>query len=458
MPLRKDIIVFEEKKMKKRLTLITAIFILFVSTVYADGDPKVVLSGFYEAHNKVKVKTENIDDIKQIDWYVDEIAVAQGNEYIISDYDSGCEIKAIVTDEQGNKYESNIKKINDILKKKEDSFSFSNDGDKASYEFKIDGTEFLLLNATEDDKSTFFVVKKEPIEARVFNKNTKSVAGNNPQHFYDMSAFLNNTSMGYGYLMDDELEERETAENYTESGYKGNDNYTQIPNSIFEHIDREHVWKCEPAKIGQAYEYCVKAGIVLPSTTDVRKYPFAFYGISNAWLRTPRGTNLGNEREVMFLDGDKVSYAEYSEEKNLMLEFYLDREFFLKNKLTSAGAEVLKILTETYDYNELLSLYTEKELDNLGYKKYILKSAQADNMGSININLQSTEKEPVELYVMVLAYDEKDMLMGASCEKITPVCGDNEITATQNGEYSKIMVMLTNDKLVPMAQSLTVTK
>lgn len=444
--------------MKKKFILTTAVFMLFSSAVFADSTPKVSLNGFYEAHNKVRVKTENIENIKEIVWYIDDSETAKGEEYVISDYDSGCDLKAVVIDEDGNEYESNIRKIENTLKKKEDSFDFSNDIDKKLYSFCAGGTEFLLLNATEDDNSKFLTVTEQPIEARAFNKKTEFAAGNNPQHFYDMLAFLNNMPAGYGFMMDDVLEEKAVAEDYTASGYKRNELYTSLPACVLDHIDWEHVWKCEAVKIGPVYEYCVKGGIVLPSAADVRKYPFAFYDLSNVWLRSARGSNSGNENQVLYLDGGKVLYDEYTAEKRLMPEFYLDRKFFLENKITLAGAEVIKMLSENYGYDELLTLYSEQELKNLGYKKYMFKSAAADNAGNVNIKLQSSETEAAELYVLVLSYDSNNMLTGASCEKIQPIYGENDITAVQNGEYSKITIMLTDRTLVPAAQSIDIIK
>lgn len=440
--------------MKKRLAFVIAVVMTFASTAFAEGEPKVTLSGVYEAHNKVRVKTDNIGNIKNVIWYVDDIETAQGEEYVISDWDSGCELKAVVVDEKDNEYESNVKWIEEPLKKKEDSFEFSNSGDKSEYQFSACGEEFLLLDVTEDDNSKFLVVKKDPIGSRAFNTMVDFTSENSAQHFYDMSAFLNNDSAGCGYNMDDVLETHEVAADYRTAGYNGSKGYTQLPKAVYDHIDKEHVWKCEPVKIGQAYEYCVKGGIVLPSAAEVRKYPFAFYDVSDTWLRSARGAKDGNGKQALFLDGGKVSYDEYSVSKQLMPEFYLDREFFLENKVTQIGSEAMSMISKNYSMEELTTLYSEAELENLGYKKYIFISAEEDGSGTLDVTIQSNVDNQEELYIIALSYDDEQRLIGASCiEAADLAAGENIYSIPVCEGYSKRTLMLTDRSLKPMAKS-----
>ena len=138
------------------------------------------------------------------------------------------------------------------------------------------------------------------------------------------------------------------------------------------HINFEHVWTDGESE--------VTAGIVLPSEAELVKYRSILGRKDKIWnngalgwfLRTPART--AGRVLCVRTDNDSLYGTEVTENaanRSLAIRpmFWVDKDFFAKVKLSYAGENVTKHIKSIYGRDELMPLYTERELVGLlGYK------------------------------------------------------------------------------------------
>lgn len=236
--------------------------------------------------------------------------------------------------------------------------------------FTVGGEDYILLDTTEDDSSKFLVLKDKTV-------GTRGYAATRVNTFHDMAAFLNNkktVETSTGTLWKEPFPTTSTTD-YTQSGYIGNSEYTQLDDVILENIDENHVWRIEERNYRRAEgERVIRVGIVLPSLTEVKKYcdKIGLYDASGFWYRTPSVSSTGGAFSASALAENvgKAVESNYDAKLGLRPMFYLDKSFFADAKIpvSALGDEVIKSIKTAYKKSELSGVYSEEELENVfGY-------------------------------------------------------------------------------------------
>lgn len=445
--------------MTMKRILITATIISMLSAVlpvaYAQDAAEAKLSGIYQTYNDIKV-VHNVENAESIEWYkaskengtYTKISDAESESYRVKSNDSGKWIKAKVISQE-TEAETTPKQIETRLTTRVSEGKIAGNPAETpqKYIFSVGGMDFILLDTTESDTGKFLVMTKESVGEREFCK--KSSDDSIAQDFKDMGSFLNNSSeLEYYYNHLDTASKADS--DYSESGYKGNSKYTQLPQEVFDAIDNNIAWKTEPLKNGQARERAYRAGIALPSAEEIKKYAerIGWDGIENGfWLRTPCGSNSEN---VLYTNPEKRGEVK-SENVNtgkhgLRLIFYVDRDFFIDNKPESAGSVVYEEMFKEYSKPELLKLYTQEELTTLGYidfeiKDFSIIGDESEKQAKVEIFSQyGAEKE---VTVLVAAYDSEGCLCGVNIDTILCVDGINtKEISLGNSDYSEAMAVI----------------
>lgn len=147
----------------------------------------------------------------------------------------------------------------------------STNGD-AAYKFTVGDENFSLLDVKNDSSSKYFVI---------------SNSGYGYKMFYN-----NGQEQWFKVLSDEELSEVgaanaveyypgwwiQSGEFKNGSGIWGQSCNTRIASNIREYIDNNHIWTCESASKAAApsAEYKIKAGITLPSASEIQAYKDRF--------------------------------------------------------------------------------------------------------------------------------------------------------------------------------------
>lgn len=443
----------------KKLLIAATIVSLFMTPfcAYAQNGESASLSGVYDVYNEIRIQ-HTIETVASIQWYsaasvsgsYTAISGATDEVYIPKNTDSGRAIKAILIDAQGKTYETKPQVISAewATRISPKTIGGALAQTPADYCFTVDGQEFILLNETEDAKSHFLIMSKNKVGKRIYSKIN--------QQFTDMCAFLNNQSTPDLYYLGSLT--HPTVDDYSQTGYIGNESYTQLPQSVMSSINFNHFWKIEPISSGQVKERNMRAGIVLPAMTEINRYLDRIgWDLGDYWLRTPSGSVGG---DVLYIDHSqtgKVASAAFSEEKDLYPMFYLKQDFFLKNKLTKMGDGVIDMLGKSYTKEQLLTLYSEEELKELGYISFRLNSISARQDGDeviVSLHISNRIEANLKKVALVAAYDEKGMLAGVTLD--TLICDLGELTKDvvigDVSQYSSLMAVFLDSEtnLVPV--------
>lgn len=457
--------------MKKIIPIILSAVIMTSSAYAAEAEAYADLKGVFEAHNPVEV-SHNLEGETMVSWQTSTAKegvyaeVSTETEYLVSYKDSGKWLKAVLTYSDGT-IETEPMQIKAVWNKKLSATALPNgaaEKTSMSDKFTVDGMEFVLLDITDSSNSKFLVVTADTVGERAFSEISSEKTGFKRQHFYDMAAFLNNLVTVNAYRGSDTVTLMGEID-YTESGYLGNEEYIQIPEMVLKYINNKHVWKIEPAKTGANYEYCVEAGIVLPAVTEIEKYSdiLGWKDTDSYWTRTPSNTNDG---EVLYVDAEgekgKINNKVNTEKLQIRPEFYLSEDFFRDVKLQKAGKNVMEKISKIYTKEELLRLYTEQELDEIGYKDCFLENLNFTDgditSSSVEIEYLCGEGEAKESKIMICYYSAERKLVGVYAKNISTQLGHNKVeieTPNVSPEAALVgVVMLDKKSLQPMADSI----
>lgn len=281
------------------------------------------------------------------------------------------------------------------------------------YLFTVDGMRYIMLDVTENDSSKFLVMTDKTVGTRAYSARKSNL-------FNDMAAFLNNkksveTAAASKWTTPPPTD---STADYTDTGYKNNASYTQLSEVVYENINFNHIWKIEERYVARAEgERIMKAGIVLPAVTELKKYSqrVGLYDENGYWLRTPSSTGSGGAfcTKATAEDVGKTFEAGYDAKLGIRPMFYLDKSFFKDAKIPVAdlGSEVIKDIKKAYSKNELKGIYSEEELSNVfGY---------CENLKIDSIKLTDSKSNPVsnickDFYVKATCTNgEKANLAGA---------------------------------------------
>lgn len=454
--------------MKKILITATIVSMLSCSVpcAFAQDGAEARLSGVYQAYNEIKV-IHNVDNTDSIAWYTskaengtyNQIADENSDTYKVKSNDSGLWLKAVITDSEQNTVETEPRQIDERWTTRYGAEIIDRIPTEtpSKYTFTVGGMEFILLDTTEDDESRFLVMTKKSVGNRCYSEKAS-------QSFANLAAFLNNLdTVEFYYNHTDNPSEAE--ENYSETGYIGNSAFTQLPDAVLDAINNEQVWKTEPVTNGQAKERCYKAGIVVPAVTEIMKYAEKIGWRDNQnkdteettvysdfWLRTPSKRDKG---DMLFANAkitggieSKVMSAE-DNAQGLRLMFYLDKDFFLNNKPENPGQEVLNVLWSQYSKAQLLEIYTQEELTQLGYIDFAIEKFSIDKgeeSSVANVTVSSRLSENKDIVVLVAVYDSEGMLIGANMDTVSCTEGMNErefsLSGVNSQNYASAMAVI----------------
>lgn len=457
--------------MKKILITATIASMIFSSfSAFAEDGEKARLSGIYAAYNDIRV-ISSVKNAESISWYISKtengdyakIDGADGESYRVKSNDSEQWIKAAVTGTDGEVAETAPRKIEKRWTTRFGQMTIDAVTAEApsKYVFNVDGTDLILLDTTESDSAKFLLMTKDSVGERVFSETgSQSVVG--------MAAFLNNLDkVEFYYNHTDTPNENE--ENCSETGYKGNKSYIQLPQSVLDAIDNNVVWKTEPMKTGQARERGYRGGIALPSVTDIQKYHdhigWREGSEKGFWLRTPSNVERS---EVLYANsailGGIQSQKSDADKFGLKLMFYVDKDFFIDNKPVSAGSVVYDEIWKQYSKSELLKIYTQEELTALGYIDFAINTFEITGssdgeIAHITINSRLGEKKDVT--VLVAAYDADGMLSGINIDTVS--CNDGNTDAyisLGDGEWQSAAAVIIDSAQnpAPIYKAVRITK
>lgn len=295
-------------------------------------------------------------------FYVEKQYESKWIKLIISDGETSCETIPEKIDDAWGK-QTAVDNVNT-------KFDVVNKTSPRENIFTVGGEDYILLDTTENDSSKFLVLKDKTV-------GTRGYASTRVNTFHDMAAFLNNkktVETSTGTLWKEPFPTTSTTD-YTQSGYIGNNEYTQLANVILENINENHVWRIEERNYRRPEgERVIRAGIVLPALTEVKKYcdKIGLYDANGFWYRTPSVSSTGGAFSASAIEENigKAVESNYDAKLGLRPMFYLDKSFFADAKIPvfNLGDEVKKSIKATYKKSELSGVYSEEELENIfGY-------------------------------------------------------------------------------------------
>ncbi|MGN0179386.1 MAG: hypothetical protein ACI4DY_08110 [Monoglobaceae bacterium] len=232
--------------------------------------------------------------------------------------------------------------------------------------FKVDGSsqEFVLLETTDSNTSKFFIFAKDFYGNMAFDTGGSTVFDvRNPNN---VGFWLNNGFLQFGF------------------GGK-NGKIFKLPDSIIEHIDRNHEWKIEAGLyVGARSD---RYGVSLLSQEELLKHKDKIgvrdtindadtFTVSGWMLRDVYLSALSYRYGGPFEGrGDIWSWGVKDLGMAVRPVFYLDKDFFKEVKLdvNDIGVNVISMFKKMYSMDELRNIYTDEELwDIFGYKAGIM--------------------------------------------------------------------------------------
>lgn len=215
--------------------------------------------------------------------------------------------------------------------------------------------EFILLDTKRDDDAKFLVMTKNNVGTRKLEEKCA---------FTSTVDFLNSKG------------------DYESTGYTtGTTELKQLPTSITNAIDQDHIWKIE-RRMYEDNETTVTGGIVIPAVHEIREYSEKIGlrddGVS-WWTRTPYGLSGDGSMSVYVTGTDNLSidsenrsdlgtmWTQFgnSAARGIRPMFCLSKNFFTDNHINLAdmGEETLNIIRKVYSRSELKDAgYSEDEL------------------------------------------------------------------------------------------------
>lgn len=262
--------------------------------------------------------------------------------------------------------------------------------------FSIDGTsqEFVLLETTDSGTSTFFIFAKD------FYGNMPFDTGGSP-------VFDPNNTKNVGFWLNNGL---------LTGGFSGeNGKIFKLPDSIIDHIDKNHEWEVEAGENTPAHS--VICGVCLPSQAELLTHKDkigvrdtvaeADVYTAHGWMlrdvyQGPLSFRYGAPAEGWNGFGDIFSWDTAGKGIAIRPVFYLDRDFFkeVKLDLNNVGSNVIAMFKKMYSMGELQNIYTDEELrDVFGYKSGITLAVT----GFTDENGEKTENLAEQDYINVAA-------------------------------------------------------
>lgn len=361
--------------------------------------------------------------------------------------------------------------------------NYANKNTPDEYVFTADGMEFILLDSLLDsieksndntcikpEKSAFMLMTKNTVGTKAYiSDSTSTDARAKNQYPYDMTMWLNNKSsvnLYGGTNGRGKVTWNPENVDYTESGYKGNSGYTQIPESVLSHVDDTMYWHTERGgywhNSANPDKYCaVQGGLQLLSLTELVKYGDKI-GLADCdadwWLRTPAPFDADNKNQ----NGNHVqsvgravlgstSYTLQTAVMGIRPVFYVDKDFFLEEPIdmSKAGADVIMTLSKRYSRAELKAAgYSEADLSEyfdpiVNYSGKVT-SAKIKSEGTFEVN--NTLKLVTEgTNIEGARIDWYTSLTDLGCFVEEGVTGDTFIPSDScAGKYVKAKVTLKN--------------
>ena len=232
----------------------------------------------------------------------------------------------------------------------------------AKYTFTYDGREYILLDAMDDDNSKYLVLAKNTVG--------EGFVSDDGQNISELLAWLNNQSSIDAYVNGSFVTYQTT--DYTTNGFLNGVLYENtIPEKIYEHINKDAEWKTERKMYDEEYERVYKAGIAIPSKTDLLRYSekIGYHDDDSWWLRTPNGQQGMHGATMLYISkAENYNVATAignGENKGIRPMFYLDKDFFTSVRVENIGTQAAGIIAATVDRKELedSGLYNESEIE-----------------------------------------------------------------------------------------------
>ena len=235
--------------------------------------------------------------------------------------------------------------------------------------FKLQNSDksFILIDKGGEDDSAYFVLSKDFYGSRVFDKNDKQVLI--PEDKDNIAGYLN------GEFLE------------TESG---------LPEEIKRHIDKNKVWKTEGGNRynGNNSDYTTKMGVNLLSESEYNKYRSKIGcrdEATGSWMLRNgmrSGSTANYIRVVTITPGiSNVNQVRCNAAALIRPAFYLDRDFFLEEKLSLAdtGSNVKRTIAAEYSVEELEKAgYSKMEIEDITKGEIVKLTPLYDSCGNFN--------------------------------------------------------------------------
>lgn len=329
--------------------------------------------------------------------------------------------------------------------------------------------DFILLDTLDYDESRFLVLSKNVVDSGMPYPKTDAVEGN-----AEMMAFLNSKN-GIEATYEGRYWYAQSTTDYTKSGYipntstryRGSKTMTQLPESILNSIDANHIWKVENRMWLEGYERTYKCGITIPSMHDIRKYCAKIGlwddGRISWWTRTPNGV-AGDGSQFMYACSgsadlgdfaaawgkDSGGYASPDDAASYCIRpmFCLDKDYFINYKIdfASAGEDVKRTLTSNYTYDQMIAAgYTEDEIGSYYGDTPSDSVVFSDTATGKKADFTITNCGSDSMTLILALYNADDTLAGVEFKEVTTTSGQTlndsvEINDVTGAVRAKAMV------------------
>lgn len=286
------------------------------------------------------------------------------------------------------------------------------------YKFRLKGSnrEYVLLDVFSGETESKYYVLSDFLTANLEQHNIDP-QNINPADKDSIGYWLNTTYVNQGYSLASVA-------------------WPKLEQDLYRYIDKNHTWYVEAGitnqNNGQKRGYAYTAGIGLLTETEALKY-LGRYGWNittengdwyNPWLLATGNADTNQYIVVMNfkVDNNVKHSGEHTifnatpgsghQEMYARPAFYLNDNFFKSVRLDvdTMGAHVKEIILENYTKNEMAGIYSESELESIGYDANpvgIKNFTNADGEARAKIEI------PDEACMLVVAvYDADDECIG----------------------------------------------
>jgi len=319
--------------------------------------------------------------------------------------------------------------------------------------FTLDGQEFTLVKAFDNEESTYFVAANQTYGTYRAESNILD-----PTNASNMQYWL--------------------ANDFPEDGNNG----YFLPEDIVKNIDYNHVWVTEGASAAATpiESYSFKAGITIPSASEMDRYGDVMsYDIGAVYYTRTTANYKAEGSEACFLLVSDSRVGGNTETQALLPHwnattnpaatgirpvFYLKKDFFTTTKLdlTTVGTNVLSLMAEKYSIEELAHLYDAEILEEMGFvydteiattfTKYNSDEELYELNGATslqaNVAVTNNADDAFEATIYLAIYDGSDNLVAvksanasvASGESKTVTAGFETLSGIGAGHVAKLMI------------------